>query len=229
MIKTIFILVGGKGKRLGTLTKKTPKPLLKFNGKPFLDYILHNLLTLKTKNIYLLCGYKYLIFQKMYHNKIFGNTKITCIKEPKLLGTGGSLNYSKKLIENNTLLCNGDTYFEFDFKTLNKINIKGEKIFMACIENKNYKSNKKLSNLNIKDNILSIGRKSKLMNAGIYIFNKKIKKHLNNSIFSLENDLIEKLIIKNKIISKKLQTFSIDIGTKKNYTKFSKISNKINF
>ena len=46
MIKTIFILVGGKGKRLGTLTKKTPKPLLKFNGKPFLDYILHNLLTL---------------------------------------------------------------------------------------------------------------------------------------------------------------------------------------
>ena len=30
-----FILAAGKGKRLGHLTKDTPKPMLMLNGKPF--------------------------------------------------------------------------------------------------------------------------------------------------------------------------------------------------
>ena len=39
MIKNVLIFVGGYGKRLGHLTKKTPKPLLKFNQKPFIEFI----------------------------------------------------------------------------------------------------------------------------------------------------------------------------------------------
>ena len=34
---TAIILAGGKGSRLGNLTKKKPKPLLKINNKKFLD------------------------------------------------------------------------------------------------------------------------------------------------------------------------------------------------
>ena len=36
----IVILVGGKGSRLGKLTKKNPKPLIKIKNKRFLDIIL---------------------------------------------------------------------------------------------------------------------------------------------------------------------------------------------
>ena len=54
MIKNIFILVGGRGSRLGKLTLKTPKPLLKFNNKPFLDYILEKLLVLNPKNLFIM-------------------------------------------------------------------------------------------------------------------------------------------------------------------------------
>ena len=32
----IIIMAGGYGKRLGNLTKKTPKGMLKLNGKPLL-------------------------------------------------------------------------------------------------------------------------------------------------------------------------------------------------
>ena len=54
MIKNIFIFVGGRGTRLGKLTQRTPKPLLLFNRRPFLDYLLKGISALKPKKIYLL-------------------------------------------------------------------------------------------------------------------------------------------------------------------------------
>ena len=33
-------MAGGFGKRMGHLTKKLPKPMLKFNGKPLLEHII---------------------------------------------------------------------------------------------------------------------------------------------------------------------------------------------
>ena len=36
----VVIMAGGYGKRLGALTKKCPKALLKFNNKPLLQHIL---------------------------------------------------------------------------------------------------------------------------------------------------------------------------------------------
>ena len=33
--KQAVILCGGEGSRLGKITKKIPKPLIKINGKPF--------------------------------------------------------------------------------------------------------------------------------------------------------------------------------------------------
>ena len=41
MMRQCVILVGGKGLRLGELTKNTPKPMLKINGSPFLLQILN--------------------------------------------------------------------------------------------------------------------------------------------------------------------------------------------
>ena len=43
-IEDLVILVGGRGTRLGTITKKTPKPLVKIIDKPFLDHLLKRLI-----------------------------------------------------------------------------------------------------------------------------------------------------------------------------------------
>ena len=76
MIKNIFVLVGGKGTRLGSLTQNTPKPLLKFNNKVFLDFIISKLLKLDTKYIYFACYYK--------SNQFFKNIIIKFLKRLKL-------------------------------------------------------------------------------------------------------------------------------------------------
>ena len=57
-VDDIAILVGGRGKRIDKLTKSTPKPLIKFGSKPFLDQILSKIIKYNFKRIYLLCSYK---------------------------------------------------------------------------------------------------------------------------------------------------------------------------
>ncbi len=220
------MFVGGRGLRLGKITKRVPKPLIKFNGKNFLDYQLNNLKKLNPKKIILLCGYKTNFFEKKYNNKNLGKSKLICIKEKKLLGTGGSLENSKKFITDFTLVCNGDTYFDYDFTKLK--NIKFNDIFLFLVKNKNYKTNNKLSKLSLKKNIINYNSKSNLMNSGFYLISKKFKKFLKKGENSLENNVIHELIIKKKIKGKLLKGNHIDIGTLKNLKYFKKFSKSIN-
>ena len=54
----IFIPVGGLGKRLGAITKKTPKPLIKINKEPFIIKLIKSFKRLNYDNLYLLTNYK---------------------------------------------------------------------------------------------------------------------------------------------------------------------------
>ena len=143
-IHYVLIFVGGYGKRLGNLTRKTPKPLLLINNKPFINYLLQKIIKIKPRKIIFLCRYKNSQFFKKYNNKKLNKIFFECIKEKKKLGTGGSLFNAKKYITNNTLVLNGDTFFNINFNKLNKLSLKKKAIFMCLVKNKIYKSNKKL-------------------------------------------------------------------------------------
>ena len=97
----VAILVGGKGSRLGKITKSTPKPLLRINNIRFLDLIITNLLKYNLNNIYLLCSYKKKFFFKLYHKKKIKDSSIFCIDEGNPKGTGGALYKLKKKVKRN--------------------------------------------------------------------------------------------------------------------------------
>ncbi|RPG53585.1 MAG: hypothetical protein CBE48_001060 [Flavobacteriales bacterium TMED288] len=96
MTRDLVILCGGKGTRLKSLTKNTPKPLLKINKIPFLDYLLNFYQRYYFKKIYLLAGYKAKEIKKKYQNKKFNLIDVEVVVEKKLMGTGGSLLQLKK-------------------------------------------------------------------------------------------------------------------------------------
>ena len=52
-----IILVGGKGTRVGELTRSFPKPMIEVNGKPFLLYILDYVQRFVFKEIILLSSH----------------------------------------------------------------------------------------------------------------------------------------------------------------------------
>jgi D,D-heptose 1,7-bisphosphate phosphatase len=208
----LVILAGGRGKRIKHLLGKYPKPMIKFNSKHFIQYIFNSTSKYNFKRIIILCGYRYKFFFRKYHNKIINFNKIICLKEKKLLGTAGALGSLNKLNVKDFILMNGDTIFDIDLNQLTSNLKKGKIGIVALTKNINQKS-KKLNNLILKKNIICIQKRSKLMNGGIYYFKKSIFRYIKNN-YSLENDLLPKLITRKKINGKIFNDFFIDIGSK---------------
>ena len=67
MFETCLILAGGRGSRLGKLTAKTPKPLVKVGETQFIYYLIEHLISHGISNIILLTGYKSEQFDSRNH------------------------------------------------------------------------------------------------------------------------------------------------------------------
>ena len=116
----MIILSGGKGTRLNKITKKIPKCLIEFNGKPFLYYQLHYLKKNNIKNVILSVGYKSNLIKKYIRKEIdFINVKVVNDGK-KLLGTGGAILKSIKLLKDQFFVIYGDSYINFKLNDLKK-------------------------------------------------------------------------------------------------------------
>jgi len=225
----VVILAGGYGRRIEKFTqKKIPKPLLDIKKKPFLDYLIQNLSKFPINNIYIISGHKGDLINRRYHKKKINLVNIYCIKEKNPKGTGYALFVVKKIIKNDFVLINGDTFTDFNLNVFFKKKLK--KNFLGqMVLTKNYKRSltKDLTNLEItKNSTVILSKKKKYINAGIILLKKKILFHITSKSFSFENDILINLIKKKKISGIKYDKIFIDIGTPKNYLLAKKIVSK---
>ena len=220
----LVILAGGKGTRLGLLTKKIPKPILKIKNFFFLDYILMFYSKYLFKNIVIIAGHNGEKIKIKYDKKIYNLSRIRVIIEKNPKGTAHALYKIKNHISTRFLLINGDSFCDFDLFKIKPHTLKNCLGVMILIKNKTYSENKKLSNLKIceKNNISFSQKPPFMMNAGIYFFNKKIL-NLIKKKKSLEDELLPELITKKKIKGINHDGFFIDIGIKRNLILAKKI------
>jgi D-glycero-D-manno-heptose 1,7-bisphosphate phosphatase len=211
------ILAGGKGSRIKSYIGNNPKPLIKLGDRSFLEYLINNICKYNIRKIYILAGYKGIKIYKKFNNKIINFVKIKCIIEKKPLGTGGCLHLIKNKISNKFLVFNGDSIFDININNFTKVKMNKNNIILAVTKNTNYSSNAKLSNLHItKEKRVEFKNNSKIMNGGVYFFNKTIFKNIKNKNISLEDDIIEKAIRNHQVKGFYSDNFFLDIGTKKN-------------
>ena len=91
MALNIIILAGGKGKRIKSVLKDTPKVMANIAGKPFLDWLLlwiDSWLLKIQKNIILSTCIGH---EKILNYCFTNNINVQCISEEKPLGTFGAL------------------------------------------------------------------------------------------------------------------------------------------
>lgn len=223
-MKQAVIFCGGKGLRLGKITSKTPKPLIKFDNKPFLDNIIFQFSRFNVKKILLLCSYKSELFVKRYHNKKFFGCHIKCFVEKKQSGTAGALRNAKKFLDNSFYLSNGDTLINFNILNLRKFINKNSLICFAILKNK--KLNKRYSGVKIfKNHKISFNSlKSQYINTGFALVKKKLINKINKKHYHFEKDFLvslNKKYLNGHILSDKNNYF-IDIGIPEDLKKTKK-------
>ncbi len=109
------LMAGGKGERLRPLTEKTPKPLLPVGGKPIIDYNVDNLISYGLKHISVTVNY--LAEQLEEHfSEPRGDVQVRCFREPKFLGTIGSIRYVENFYNDTILVMNSDVFTSLDFE-----------------------------------------------------------------------------------------------------------------
>ena len=218
----LVILAGGKGTRIKKYLHNKPKPMVKFNEIYFLQYLINIFSKYPINKIFILAGYKSDIIFKNFHNKIFNFTKVVCVKEKKLMGTGGALLNLKRNKIKDFILVNGDTVFDIDLADFIKSFKKKKLGCVALAPNNKNTNNYKLNNLGIKKSTLCYKKNSKLMNGGIYFFKKKFLNIIPNKPCSLEEDIFPNIIKKKLLTGKIYKDFFLDIGT----PKYFKVSTK---
>jgi D-glycero-alpha-D-manno-heptose 1-phosphate guanylyltransferase len=216
-----IILAGGKGSRLRSVIKHKPKPLAEVCGRPFLEYLLLYLKKWGIKDIIMAVGYK-----KNYIMDYFGNGKkwdvrISYSIEQKPLGTAGSLKKAiKSLKDKNILVLNGDSFFDLKLRDFMTFHDKHGGIGTISLTPLNRPKRYGSVNIDPLGRIQGFyekrGGAKTLINAGIYLFNKKISRFIPKGKVSLEKEIFPRLVSKG-LFGFFSNGYFVDIGTPESY------------
>ena len=199
----LYLLVGGKGERLSSVTNGTPKPLVNIKGKPFINYVLDDL---KGFDVTLVCSdstYDY-----------FKNLDIDVFNEGDRAGTGGFLMKLGESVPDSFYVMNGDTYFTGDLN----LDTDESTVFVAeelVTDDVGYIKgrNGKVEEF-VEKNPFAKGKE--LVSLGIYKFYKKDITLPMRLPISIEYDILPNIELKYKV----LNTVRFDIGTPERLEKF---------
>ena len=109
------LMAGGRGERLRPLTDTLPKPLLPVAGQPIIDYNIEELEACGIKKIHVTVNYLGDLIEEHF-KKRKGRAQVECVKEPKRLGTFGSLALIDGFSTENILVMNSDLLSKIDFE-----------------------------------------------------------------------------------------------------------------
>lgn len=217
----VVMMAGGKGERLRPLTEKTPKPLLPVGNKAIIDHNVDRLISYGVQHISVTVNYLREQIEDHYREPRNG-VQIQTVREPKFLGTIGSIRFVPKFYNDTVLLMNSDVFTNIDY----------EDFFLHFQQHEAEMSVAAIPyNVSIPYGVLDLdGRDIKGLlekpkfnyyaNAGIYLIKRRAMDEIPVDTFFNATDLVEKLIAEGKkVIRYPLNGTWIDIGNPQEYQK----------
>ena len=179
----IIILCGGKGKRLGNITNKIPKPLVRIGNIPLIEHKLNYYKKQGLEDFVFCIGYKGNILKKFLKKKckkpIFSDGGVSS-------GILKRIYLARKIIHKSTIISYGDTLAKINFKDLLKQHKKSKAILsivVAPIQNPFG-----LVNWNLKRKVTQFEEKPTLNHfIGYAVIEPNIFNYLNKNIINLED------------------------------------------
>lgn len=225
------LMAGGKGERLRPLTEKTPKPLLPVGGKAIIDHNIDRLISYGVQHISVTVNYLKEQLEKHFE-KPHNGVQIQAVREPKFLGTIGSIKFVKKFYNDTVLVMNSDLF----------TNINYEDFYLHFKEHDAEMSVAAVPyTVSVPYGIFDLdGREIQGLiekptynyyaNAGIYLIKRAVLNEIPEDLFFNATDLIEKLIEEGKkVIRFPLNGTWIDIGNPQEYQKANELVKHMKF
>ena len=191
----VVIMAGGKGERLGSLTKNCPKPMLELNGKPILEIILEKCIDAGFNNFYFSVNYlKEKIIDYFETGKKWG-VNISYLEEKEPLGTCGSLTLLPNDLTDDILVLNGDVLTELEYDRLMIFHQKSCNSMTVCSRSHRVRipfavmtsSGAKL------EKFVEKPMYEFQVNAGVYILNPKLIEKIPSKFYNM-TDLVDDLL-----------------------------------
>lgn len=218
-----IILAGGRGLRLREVVKEVPKPMAPVAGRPFLEYLICQLVLWDIKEVILSIGYKGEAVSSYFQDGSRWGICIRYSKEDSPLGTGGALRKAAQLIDDEqVVVLNGDSFLRANIDEL-----------ISCHKNK--RSMATLGLAWIDDiqrygavEIDEVGRIVRfcekkpggkgLINGGLYIFSRDFIQSISQTVASLEKEILPRWLQRG-LYGVVVKDFFVDIGIPQDYVK----------
>lgn len=213
------LMAGGKGERLRPLTEKTPKPLLPVGDKAIIDHNIDRLIDYGVKHINVTVNYLGEQLEEHFREPR-KEVLIQTVREPKFLGTIGSIKYVKDFYNDTVLVMNSDLFTNINYEDF-YLHFKeyDADMSVAAIP---YDVDIPFGILNLDGcNISGLSEKphySYYANAGIYLIKKSAFDLIPENTMFHSTDLLGALVAAGrKVIRFPLGGIWIDIGTPQEY------------
>jgi NDP-sugar pyrophosphorylase family protein len=216
-IRQACVLVGGKGTRLGALTRDAPKPLMSIGDDAvFLDIVIGQLARHGFTDIVLLAGHLGDAVRGRYHHRRVGAADIRVVVEPEPRGTAGALLSAREAIAPHFLLLNGDSFFDIDLRAFAAATTAGD--CEALLALRHVDDGARYGSVVMQgDRIVWFAEKSTaagsaLISGGIYRLSADILDRIHALPCSIETDVFPLLTEERRLHGKVCDGYFIDIG-----------------
>lgn len=181
------IMAGGKGVRLGALTRDVPKPMLKVAGRPILERIILHLVGAGIRKIYLAVNYLSHVIEDHFQDGSAFGCEIHYLREENPLGSGGALTLLPESPEHPILVMNGDLVTEFQVQRMLKYHASGG--YPATMGLTPYNHQIPFGCARIEDGkVVGFSEKpvlTELVNGGIYVISPELLKRVPEGYFPI--------------------------------------------
>ncbi len=214
------ILAGGFGTRLAEVVKDVPKPMAPVAGRPFLEYILDELLRQGVNRTVLAVGYKKEAIINHFRQEYRGMQLLYSVEAMPLF-TGGAIRQALSLCrEERVFVINGDTYFQTNLTNMR--NYSEKRLGHAVMAVKELRNFSRYGAVEFDTDGLAMAITEKAfcthgyINGGVYDLPRQMLETYPER-FSLENDCFPQILEKKVLSCYVSEGEFIDIGIPEDY------------
>lgn len=221
-----ILLAGGLGTRLRTVVSDRPKPMALIEDKPFMEYVVRQLIQYGVTEIIFAVGYKGSMVEDYFEDGSKWGIQVSYAYEEELLGTAGAIKNAGKLVtEDSFFVLNADTFYQIDCNRFIKLR-EDLDLDMALVLRKVPDVSRygqavlENSRLTAFDEKVEEAREGTI-NGGFYLIKRALLDTIPEGKVSLEHDMIPKWLLEGKKLGGMVNDgYFIDIGVPEDYYRF---------